>query len=347
MRPFEPHPLLRNAHAMTIAPAFLRRRFPGLPPAEARLFEVESASAERSATRLRGDAHWQPCLPAGRPDRSQRPVLVLVHGLEGSSESSYMLGIAEKAFRAGFNVLRMNQRNCGGTENLTPTLYNSGLSADYAAILHELIDRDGFTELFFCGYSMGGNLVTKMAGELGSAAPPQLKAVGVVCPALDLAAGADAISEPRNFLYEWRFVGGLKARARRKASLFPGTTQLDGIKTVRTVRDFDDRITAPNFDFRDADDYYFRASALRSISGISVPTLILTAKDDPIVPYATLRIPAALENPNITMEMTDHGGHCAYISRWSGPDRFWAEARLVEFFNSRSCLLGSAPAAKP
>jgi len=335
MRPFEPHPLLRNAHAMTIAPAFVRRRFPCLPPAEARLFEVEPAGANKPGTRLRGDAHWQ-------PDRLQHPALVLLHGLEGSSDSSYMLGIAEKAYRAGFNVIRMNQRNCGGTENLTPTLYNSGLSGDYAAILRELIDDDGFTEIFFCGYSMGGNLVMKMAGELGAAAPPQLKAIGVVCPALDLVAGADAISEPRNFLYEWRFVGSLKARARRKARFFPGTITLDGIEKVRTVRDFDDRITAPNFGFRDADDYYFRASALRSISGLSVPTLLVAAKDDPIVPYASLSIPAVLENPHIAVELTEHGGHCGYISRWPGPNRFWAESRLIEFFRVHSDLLQGA-----
>jgi hypothetical protein len=331
MRPFEPHPLLRNAHAMTIAAGLMRRRFPALPPAQARLFEVESASADRPGTRLQGEAHW-------RSDRLKHPVLVLVHGLEGSSESSYMLGIAEKAFRAGFNVIRMNQRNCGDTENLTPTLYNSGLSGDYAAILRELIEHDGFAEVCFCGYSMGGNLVLKMAGELGDSAPPQLKAVGVVCPALDLAAGADAISESRNFLYQWRFVSSLKARARRKAALFPGAIQLDGLRRVRTIRAFDDRITAPHFGFRDAADYYFRASALRCVSRVSVPALLLAAKDDPIVPYASLCVSVVVENPRITMELTEHGGHCGYIARWAGRERFWAEARLVEFFRAHSTL---------
>ncbi len=344
MRPFEPHPLLRNAHAMTIAAGLIRRRFPALPPAQARLFEVEPASADRPGTRLQGEAHWQ-------SDHLKHPVLILVHGLEGSSESGYMLGIAEKAFGAGFNVIRMNQRNCGGTENLTPTLYNSGLSGDYAAVLRELIERDGFAEVFFCGYSMGGNLVLKMAGELGDSVPPQLKAVGVVCPALDLAAGADAISESRNLIYQWRFVSSLKARAHRKAALFPGAIQLDGLEKVRTVRDFDDRITAPHFGFRDGADYYFRASALRCISRVSVPALLLAAKDDPIVPYASLCVPAVLENPRITVELTERGGHCGYISRLPGVDRFWAEARLVEFFRAHSSLyaagqIGPASAAQ-
>ncbi len=340
MRPFEPHPLLPSAHAMTIAAAFVRRRFPDLPPAEPRLFEVEPGSEERPSTVLRGDAHWQ-------RDRLHRPMLVIVHGLEGSSDSGYMLGIAEKAFRAGFNVIRMNQRNCGDTENLSPTLYNSGLSGDYAAVLRDLIDRDGFGEVFFGGYSMGGNLVMKMAGEFGDAAPPQLKAVGVVCPALDLAACADAISEPRNFLYEWRFVRSLKARARRKAALLPGAIPLDGLEKVRTVRDFDDRITAPHFGFQSASDYYFRASALRCVRRVSVPALVLAAKDDPIVPHASFRVPDVVQNPRIVLELTEHGGHCGYLSRWPGGDRFWAEARLVEFFVKHSSLLTASPAATP
>jgi len=338
MRPFEPHPLLHNAHAMTIASAFVLRRFPALPPAEPRLFETEAASAEQSATRLRGEVHWQ-------ADRLRYPVLVLVHGLEGSSESGYMLGIAEKAFCAGFSVIRMNQRNCGGTENLTPTLYNSGLSGDYVAVLRELIDGDGFSEVFFGGYSMGGNLVMKMAGDFGSETPEQLKAVGVVCPCLDLAACADAIAEPRNFLYERRFVRSLKARVRRKAELFPHTIRLDGLEKVRTVREFDDRITAPHFGFESADDYYFRAMALRCLSRVSVPALILTSKDDPIVPYESVCAAGVLENPHITLELTDSGGHCGFLSRWPGPERFWAEARLVEFFRAHSSLSGTAPPA--
>jgi len=300
-------------------------------PSGARRFPVE-----KKLYRTQPDV--QVLVEAQRPAGAPRGEIVLVHGLEGSSESGYMLGIAEKAFRAGFSVIRMNQRNCGGTEKLTPTLYNSSLSGDYAAILRELIERDGFREVFFCGYSMGGNLVMKMASELGDSAPPQLRAVAVVCPALDLSAGADALAEPRNFLYERRFVNGLKARARRKASLFPDEIRLDGIEKVRTIREFDDFITAPNCGFRDAADYYHRASALRSIANVGVPALMLAAKDDPIVPYASLCVPAVQQNPHITLELTDHGGHCAYISRWPGEQRFWSEARMVEFFRTHSSL---------
>src|SRR5580693_9893623 len=183
MKTFEPHPLLRNPHAQTLVSTFLPRRFPRLPRSVSRDFEIEPG------TRIRGECHWQP-VPR------ERPTLVLVHGLEGSSESGYMLGLAERAFVAGWNAVRLNQRNCGGTESLTPTLYNSGLSGDYRAVLAELIEKDSVPEIFFAGYSMGGNLVLKMAGDLGAAAPPELRGVCAVCPTLDLAACVDALDGP-------------------------------------------------------------------------------------------------------------------------------------------------------
>src|SRR5437868_10625732 len=151
---FEPHPCLRNGHAMTIAAAYWPRRF-ALPAPSARLFRVAEDS------QLAAACHWQP------GTKLDVPVIAVVHGLEGSCDSNFMLGIAEQAYRRGFHVVRLNQRNCGGTETLTPTLYNSGMSADYRAVLEELAEGDGFTQIFFAGYSMGGNLVTKMAGEYG------------------------------------------------------------------------------------------------------------------------------------------------------------------------------------
>src|ERR1700688_4995014 len=173
-RGFEPHLLLRSGHAQTIGAAFVPRTFV-LPVGEERLFRVDAE------TQLRGVCHWQ----AGK--RRDVPVMVIVHGLEGSSDSNYVRGIADKAFARGYHAVRLNQRNCGGTEQLTPTLYNSGLSDDYRAVLGELI-REGLEKVYFAGYSMGGNLVTKMAGEFGTAAPKELKGVAAVCPAMDLSA---------------------------------------------------------------------------------------------------------------------------------------------------------------
>jgi len=321
--PFEPHALLKNGHAMTIVSAFVPRRF-DIPPAEVRLFQVDLES------RLLAHCHWQP----GKPKKA--PVVVIVHGLEGSSDSNYVRGIAEKAFHRGFHVLRMNQRNCGGTEALTPTLYNSGMSADYKAVFEELSNAGGFEQIFFAGYSMGGNLVTKMAGEFGAAVPKALRGVCAVCPALDLAACADALERAENYLYQRRFVNGLMSRYARKYQLLPQRYPIAGLPPVRTVREFDDIITAPQFGYRDAQDYYDHVGAKRVAAQIRVPMLMITAQDDPFVPYSSFLAAKISENPAIQFVAAQHGGHCGFISKHAGPERFWAEQRIVDFCAARA-----------
>lgn len=317
-RPFEPHPFFRNPHLATVAAACWPRDYSSLPAATERLFEVESG------TRLLARCHWQEA-----PRRHS--TLVLVHGLEGSSESPYMLGIAERAFQAGFNVLRMNQRNCGGTEHLTPTLYNSGLSGDYRAVLEELIARDELPEIFFSGYSIGGNLVLKMAGEFAERASRELRGVCAVSPCLDLSSCADGSGQPRNLLYESYFLRSMKNTMKRKANLFPERYRADRFYGPRTLREWHDTVTAPEFGYRSAADYYNQASALRVVGQIRVPTLILTAQDDPFIPIASFRNPEIEKNRFITFLAPEHGGHCAFISVESGNERFWAEECVVEF----------------
>ena len=301
----------------TLAGSFLRRKF-ALPAAEERLFRVDEE------TQLKGMCHWQP----GKA--KDAPVIVVVHGLEGSCDSNYVRGIADKAYALGFHAIRMNQRNCGGTEALTPTLYNSGLSGDYRAVLMELI-AEGFSGVFFAGYSMGGNLVTKMAGELGAAAPRELLGVAAVCPALDLGACADALERAGNFIYQQHFVSGLMTRYLRKADMFPARYPKDGFGRIRTVREFDDAITAPQFGFKDAQDYYEASGAKRVIGRVAVPLLLLTAQDDPFVPYESFRAIHAENNSKVHFLAPERGGHCGFVSREKGQERFWAEQRVVEF----------------
>jgi len=317
---FNPHPFLKNGHFMTVASAFWRRGF-NLPSPEDRLFQVDPES------KILGHCHWQ----QGR-NRSV-PLLALVHGLEGSSESNYMRGIAEKAWNRGFHIIRLNQRNCGGTELLTPTLYNSGMSSDYRAVLDEL-SSDGFASIFFAGYSMGGNLITKMAGELGDSAPSALRGIAAVCPALNLAACADALERADNFFYQRHFVAGLMARYAKKAKLFPQRYSTNGFSPIRTVREFDDAITAPHFGYRDAQEYYEAAGAKRVVDKIRVPCLLITAQDDPFVPFQAICASGVEQNPFVAFSAPRHGGHCAFISNESGSERFWAESRIVEFCES-------------
>ena len=269
--------------------------------------------------------HWQ-------ADRTKPLTIIIVHGLEGSSESQYMQGITEKALAAGMNVIRYNQRNCGGTDALAPVLYHSGLSNDVAVVARELIARDRISHLALVGFSMGGNLVLKLAGEWGQQAPAQFRAAAACCPALDLAASADALHEPANRLYETYFLWALRQRMRYKARLFPGHFDLGRMRGMRSLRDFDDRITAYYCGFNGVDDYYDRASAAHVVGQIAVPALIVHAADDPfirITPETRRKIAA---NPNITFRETAHGGHCAFVGTRNGmDDGYWAESQIVEF----------------
>jgi predicted alpha/beta-fold hydrolase len=323
MLPFEPHPLLRNGHVMTVTAVYWRRCF-SLPPAEERLFRVDRQSA------LLAHCHWQPDERVSADQRRNLPVMAIVHGLEGSSDSNYVRGIAEKAFAQGYHVVRLNQRNCGGSERFTPTLYNSALSADYRAVVQELV-AEGFTQIFLVGYSMGGNLVLKMAGEDSSDAPKALRAVCVVSPSLDPAACADALERRANFFYQRHFVSALLKRYARKAQMFPALYQRNGFPSIRTIRQFDDVITAPHFGYSDAQEYYQAAGAQRVLMQIRVPALLITAQDDPFVPYKSFTEASVDSNPAIRFLAPRHGGHCAFISRRSGAERFWAEQRIVEF----------------
>src|SRR5207248_2812517 len=189
----------------------------------------------------------------------------------GSTDSEYMLGVARNGLAAGTNVVLMNQRNCGGMDHCAPTLYNSSLSADVAAVARHVVDHDGVSRFALVGFSMGGNLVLKLAGEWGSDGPAEFKAVAAVCPAMDLAASADALHEPANRLYEYYFLMQLFRRMRHKARLFPGKFDLSRLRGVSSLRGFDDRITAYYCGFTGADDYYARAAATNVVERIAVP----------------------------------------------------------------------------
>ena len=327
-RPFVPRRLLSNGHVETVLGNFLPR--PNhLPAPSAELVEVSPASGMQIASRVLCHCHWQPAAV-----RSERPTAILVHGLEGSSESQYVVGNANKLWRAGANVIRMNMRNCGGTESLTPTLYHSGLSGDVDAVMRFFLERERLQSIALVGYSMGGNLVLKLAGELGAAAPRQLRSVVGVSPAIDLGPSATALHRLENRLYERRFLRALLQRFRRKAMLFPRAYDPNRAAAIDSLRDFDHRITALYSGFLSAEDYYYRASAARVVSGIAVPTLILHALDDPFVQIMPESLAAIAANPHITLLQPAHGGHCAFLAppdKARGDDGYWAETTLLSF----------------
>ena len=319
---FEPHPWLTNGHLQTIVGNFLPRPAFRLDT-EAEAVEVDPTDGSRVLCHC----HWQP-----EAVRAERLTVVLVHGLEGSSDSRYIQGIATRAWAAGMNVVRMNMRNCGGSDALTPTLYHSGRSADVGSVVRHFTQCFGLERVALVGYSMGGNMVLKLAGEWGDRAP--LVAVATVCPAIDLAAGADALHEPANRIYERHFLRGLMRRFRRKAELFPGIYQARSIGPVRSIREFDQKIVAPYCGFSDADDYYYRAASARVIDRIVVPTLILCAQDDPFIRLFAESRERINANPHIDFIEPRHGGHCAFLSRHSADGAHWAEVTVVRYLQA-------------
>ncbi len=335
--PFHPRRWLTNGHLQTIAGNFLPRQN-HLPPPVAELVEVCPARGTQIASRVLCECHWQPT-----GVRAERATVLILHGLEGSSESQYVIGNANKFWSAGCNVIRMNMRNCGvhehDTAKLTPTLYHSGLSKDVKRVMEFFVEREHLRSISLIGYSMGGNLVLKLAGEFGDSAPPQLTSVVGVSPVVDLAPSVDALHQPQNRLYERKFLRALLKRFRRKAALFPRAFDPQIATGISSVREFDNRITALYSGFQSADDYYYRAAAARVLDRIAVPTLIIHACDDPFIRF-TPETRAMIEtNPHITLLETEHGGHCAFLATpepANGNDGYWAEHSALRFVLSHT-----------
>jgi hypothetical protein len=319
---FVPRRWLENGHAMTIFAWARTRRFAALPSPDARLVRVTADS------QVLAHCYWQ-------DDRARHPTLLALHGLEGSSDAHYMRGLADKAWRRGWNAVLLNQRNCGGTEHLTPGLYHSGLTDDPRAVMRSLMASDRLPQFAVVGYSLGGNIAVKLAGEMADHPDLPVRAVAAVSPTIDLDRCVHAIERRVNIPYEWNFVRHLKARMRRKVALWPGTFDLRPLGRVWTIRAFDEIYTAPYHGFAGATDYYHRASAMRVVDRIRIPALVISAADDPFVPPAQFDAPEVAGNAFIIRRVERHGGHCGFVSdATADEDGYWAEARAVEFLTS-------------
>jgi predicted alpha/beta-fold hydrolase len=322
---FKAPPGMGNGHLMTILGSLRWRRFPTLErsmPIEARTFATEPE------TTVLAYCHWQ-------PQRHAHPTVLIVHGLEGSADAAYVRGTAEKAWQFGWNVLRYNVRGCGGTAHLAPKLYHSGLTSDLRVVVRELVERDGLPGISLVGFSMGGNQVLKLAGELGEEGPRLLRTVCAISPPIDLASCSRSIAEPRNWIYEARFLRSLRRTIREKDHLFPGRYDLGPLSRIRHLWEWDNHFQ-PYHGFKDAWDYYARASALPWIPAIEVPTLLIHAQDDPFIPFAPFEDPRVRRNGAVHLLAPRQGGHVAFCGRRQGdPDRAWAENRAVEFLQSQ------------
>ena len=332
--PFRPspyEPLLSNPHAQTI----LARYWPS-PLDEARFPTAERWFPTEPGVNIL--AHEN--LPAS-PDSGLHPnppaTLLAVHGLAASSHAPYMRRITQRALEAGLGVIRLNVRNCGGTEPHSPTLYHSGLTVDLRRIVEQLAPQP----LLIAGFSMGGNIVLKLAGEWAENFPRHVKAVCGISAPVQLGACARRLGAARNRVYEVRFLRVLRRTLETKRRLMP---ELFGRLTrdrIGSIYEFDDRITAPAFGFRDAEDYYARCSSAAYLAKVRVPALLLQADDDPFIPAETYDDPVFDQNPNLQLIRTPHGGHVAFLAK--AAPRFWAEFQALRFFQA---ALGVCPAEK-
>jgi predicted alpha/beta-fold hydrolase len=323
-RPFIPPRFLQHPDAMTLFPKLTPRR--GLlrgVPGERRLFRISPDVG------LSSIVHWQ-------PERRQADTLLLLHGLEGCADSHYMRGLAHKAWHAGLNVVRLNQRTCGDSERDSDTFYHGALIDDVWRVLRILAREDGLQSVWLAGYSMGGNLLLRLAGERADDLDG-VRGVAAVCPNIDPSAAVAALQQPRNRIYHDHFLRLLKARLLRKAVLEPHRYDVRDLPAIRTMRAFDDRYTGPLGGFRDAAEYYERSAARHVVHRIRIPTLILTAQDDPFIPYATFIECDVSANPAIQFVAPRYGGHCGFIQRRQpDEDTYWAENRVVQWISDAS-----------
>ncbi|MGD0499584.1 MAG: alpha/beta fold hydrolase [Bryobacteraceae bacterium] len=310
MPPFDP--LFRNPHLQTIAGSCWPRPPAGVP-LEHRLYRTEPGV--------------QVLVASQRPAGKTAGEIVMVHGLEGSGAAGYMRGMAAAAVRAGFAAYSFHMRTCGGSQRLCHTLYHAGLTSDLLAVLRQF-QSEGRAPAVLVGFSLGGNVVLKLAGELGEAARPLIRSVCAVSTPLDLEAAARRLAAPENRLYNRRFVRGMRARL-----CSTGRYRKVDFAGIRTVRDIDDRITAPSFGFGDAAHYYRTQSALGYLAGVRVPVLLVQAKDDPLVPFQVFESEAVRSNPWIHLLAAAHGGHLGFIGR--APCRFWAEHAILRWVSEQ------------
>jgi predicted alpha/beta-fold hydrolase len=314
MPPFEP--LFRDPHLQTIAAHFWPREDVATDyPPERRLFRTEP--------------DVQVLVVTQRPKISPIGEIVMVHGLESSGEAGYIQSLAAVALRAGFAAHRFHMRTCGDTGHLAHTLYHAGLTSDLLNVLRQMAcERDCVTPVFLAGFSLGGNVVLKLAGELASQAGELITGVVATSTPLDLAACARRIGEPRNRIYEKRFVRRMQSRLREA-----GYNDCE-IAGVNSVHDLDDRFTAPSFGFGDAANYYRTQSSIRYLPDIRVPTLLIQAEDDTFIPFQIFRAPEVHANPAIQLIVTRHGGHLGFIGR--APYRLWLDHAIMDWISARA-----------
>lgn len=306
-------PIVPNPHFLTIAGNFWPRRL------DTRRFPVDHCLYDTAPG-------IQVLVQSQRPPEPVRGEVILIHGLEGSGESGYMRSLSQAGLEEGYAMHRFHMRSCGGLAATCRTLYHAGLTHD----LRQVILRwhaEGRTPVYLVGFSLGGNVALKLAGELGEEAPRYLAAVCAVSTPIDLGASARRIGRRDNALYEQRFV---RRMLRRLAET--GLYQPADFQGIRSIFEIDERITAPYFGFHGAGHYYATQSAVRFLDAIRVPTLVIQAEDDTFIPFEIFHHPAFKSNPYLQLLATRRGGHLGFIAKQR--PRFWVDGQVLRWIAS-------------
>lgn len=260
-------------------------------------------------------------------------ICVLLHGLEGSSASNYMKGMARALNRAGYDAVAMNFRGCGGETNRLHNCYHSGKTDDLELVLEHIGSNCSYKHLFLVGYSLGGNVALKYSGENASGTHPLLRAIVGVSVPIDLKACAFHMAKPINFMYLKNLLDSIKQKAVSKKERFPDAPfEIADVMAVKDFPGFDQVYTAPSHGFRDAEYYWEKCNSKQYLTSIKTPSLLISALDDPFLPASCFPFEEARKNPDFYFEPTPHGGHIGFISSWFLGDDFWHEKRILEFF---------------
>jgi hypothetical protein len=314
---FAPARGLAHPFAQTVF-GVLTRRAPALPIARERVETEDGDFLDLDWLEARGDA------PA-------RGFVALVHGLEGSARSPYMLGALALAHARGLAAVAMNFRSCSGEPNRLARSYHSGETGDLALVLRRVAARWPRLAGAVIGFSLGANVTLKWLAEQGERAPEAVRGgVAISCP-FDLGACARRLDERSGWWLRVHFLRTLRRKALVKAAQFPGRLDEAAIRRASTFRTFDDIVTAPLHGFRDAEEYWRLASSGASLGDIRRPALLLSAEDDPLIPASSIPVAAARANPALRLEVTARGGHVGFVAGSVLAPRFWAEERAIAF----------------
>lgn len=263
------------------------------------------------------------------------PWVLLFHGLEGSSNSPYARMLMDHVRRRGWSGCVFHFRGCSGEPNRLPRAYHSGDSDEIDWVLRRVKKLAGHSSLHGVGVSLGGNAFAKWLGENRGGALRWVARAAIISAPLDLMAAGDALGRGFARIYSWHFLETLKASSLAKLTRFPGLYDAEAVRRSRSLRDFDNVVTAPLHGFRDTDDYWTRASSKPHLKSIRVPTLIVNARDDPFLPEEFL--PDEIDvSADVTLEFPKHGGHVGFVSGPFPGHIDWLPRRILAFFNDKA-----------